>query len=162
MKNLTIYTTGVYGLSSEAFFERILSNQIDTFVDIRRRRAVRGSAFAFANSQRLQDKLSTLGVQYIHIVDLAPTNELIKLQSDADKKAKIKTRERSELDEKFKNIYKKEILEKYDLAHLLSELKRLNAQNVLFFCLEKDPCACHRSLVTAKIQAMYQIPIKHL
>jgi uncharacterized protein (DUF488 family) len=131
-------------------------------VDIRRRRAVRGSAFAFANSQRLQDKLSALGVQYIHIVDLAPTNELIKLQSDADKKAKIKTRERSELDEQFKNIYKKEILEKYDLAHLLSELKRLNAQNVLFFCLEKDPCACHRSLVTAKIQAMYQIPIKHL
>jgi uncharacterized protein (DUF488 family) len=162
MKNFNIYTTGVYGLSSEEFFERILSNQIDTFVDIRRRRAVRGSKFAFVNSQRLQDKLKEIGVNYLHILDLAPTNEIREAQKEADKKAKVKKRERDELGEEFKNLYKKEILEKYHLEDLLSELNSLNAKNVVLFCVEKEPCACHRSLVTDEINAKYQIPIKHL
>jgi len=162
MKNFNFYTTGVYGLSSDEFFERILSNQIDTFVDIRRRRAVRGSKFAFVNSQRLQDKLKEIGVNYIHVLDLAPTNEIREAQKEADKKAKVKKRERDELGEEFKNLYREEILEKYDLENLFSNLNSLNSKNVVLFCVEKEPCACHRSLVTDKINAKYQIPIKHL
>lgn len=162
MKNFNFYTTGVYGLSSDEFFERILSNQIDTFVDIRRRRAVRGSKFAFVNSQRLQDKLKEIGVNYLHILDLAPTNEIREAQKEADKKAKVKKRERDELGEEFKNLYREEILEKYDLENLFSNLSSLNSKNVVLFCVEKEPCACHRSLVTDKINAKYQIPVKHL
>jgi len=162
MKSFNFYTTGVYGLSSDEFFERISSNEIDTFVDIRRRRAVRGSKFAFVNSQRLQDKLKEIGVNYIHILDLAPTNEIREAQKEADKKAKVKKRERDELGEEFKNLYREEILEKYNLENLFSILNSLNSKNVVLFCVEKEPCACHRSLVTDKINAKYQIPIKHL
>lgn len=162
MKNFNFYTTGVYGLSSDEFFERILSNQIDTFVDIRRRRAVRGSKFAFVNSQRLQDKLKEIGVNYLHVLDLAPTNEIREAQKEADKKAKVKKRERDELGEEFKNLYREEILEKYNLENLFSNLSSLNSKNVVLFCVEKEPCACHRSLVADKINAKYQIPIKHL
>lgn len=162
MKNINIYTTGVYGLSADEFFDRILTNQIDTFVDIRRRRAVRGSKFAFVNSQRLQNKLKEIGVNYVHILDLAPTNEIREAQKEADKMGKIKKRERDILGEEFKKLYKEEILDKYNLEELLFKLGSIKAKNIAFFCVEKEHCACHRSLVTDRISANYQIPIKHL
>ena len=58
MKLPDIYTIGVYGLSEKEFFQKIIDNNIDTFCDIRLRRAVRGAQYAFANSQRLQKKLT--------------------------------------------------------------------------------------------------------
>jgi uncharacterized protein (DUF488 family) len=162
MKNYKIYTSGVYGLSSEAFFERVISNQIDTFIDIRRRRAVRGSRFSFVNSQKLQDKLNELSINYIHILDLAPTKEIREAQKEADKSAKVKKRERDELGIEFKTLYIDEILKKYNLEEMFTKLNRLNAKNILFFCVEKHHCACHRSLVTDKIYSEYLIPVKHL
>lgn len=58
-----IYTIGVYGFNEEEFFNNIVSANIDTFVDIRKRRGVRGSKYSFANSKRLQAKLKELGVK---------------------------------------------------------------------------------------------------
>jgi hypothetical protein len=162
MKNFNFYTTGVYGLSNDEFFERIFSNRIDTFIDIRRRRAVRGAKFAFVNSKRLQDKLRELGVNYLHILDLSPTIEIREAQKEADKKAKVSKRERNELGDEFKHLYREEILRKYDLEKLFFILNSLNSKNVVLFCVEKEPCACHRSLVTDKIHAEYNFPIKHL
>ena len=74
------YTIGVYGFTPGKFFETIISNKIDTFLDIRHRRAVRGSQYAFANSNRLQNKLSELGINYIHLPDLSPSDEIRAIQ----------------------------------------------------------------------------------
>ena len=52
-----IYTIGVYGFSESDFFQKLIENNIDTFCDIRRRRAVRGSLYAFVNGKRLQINL---------------------------------------------------------------------------------------------------------
>ena len=125
--NFNFFTTGVYGLTSEEFFERLLANQIDTFVDVRRRRAVRGSKFAFVNSNKLQERLKTLGIKYLHILDLAPTNEIREAQKLADKLNNIKKRERNELGDEFKELYNKEILSKYNLEDLFSRLNNLNS-----------------------------------
>jgi len=57
-----IYTIGVY--SENEFFQKLIDNEIDSFCDIRRGRAVRGSQYAFANSQRLQEKLRGLSIKY--------------------------------------------------------------------------------------------------
>ena len=57
MKFPAIYTIGVYGSSEKEFFQKLADHGIDSFCDIRLRRAVRGSQYAFANSQRLQGKL---------------------------------------------------------------------------------------------------------
>ena len=62
------YTIGVYGLTAEEFFNKLTQNGIDTFVDIRRRRAVRGAKFSFVNSLRLQNKLAELKINYLHII----------------------------------------------------------------------------------------------
>ncbi len=66
-------TIGVYGFDEAGFFQALQDAGVDTFCDIRRRRGVRGSAYAFANSQRLQGRLAELGIRYIYRSDLAPS-----------------------------------------------------------------------------------------
>ena len=156
------YTIGVYGQSAEEFFSTLVTNQIDTFIDIRRRRAVRGSKFSFVNSKRLQNKLRELGINYIHILELAPTNEIRELQKSEDKKLGVLKRERNELGKIFVSEYKKQILEQFDLSELIKKLSLLNAQRPVLFCVEKEPEACHRSIVSSKLAVDYNSNIHHL
>ena len=96
-----IYTIGVYGSSENDFFQKLTDNQVDTFCDIRRRRAVRGSSYAYVNSNRLQDKIGKLSIRYIHETRLAPTIEIMRLQEKSDQVNKIRRRDREELDAAF-------------------------------------------------------------
>lgn len=62
---MKIYTIGVYGSTEQEFFNKLIENRIDTFCDIRQRRGVRGSEYAFVNSNRLQNKLAELDIKYV-------------------------------------------------------------------------------------------------
>ena len=42
--------------------------------DVRRRRGVRGSEYAWVNSLRLQQTIARLDIEYQHRLDLAPSN----------------------------------------------------------------------------------------
>jgi uncharacterized protein (DUF488 family) len=150
-----IYTIGVYGSSEKEFFQKLIGDSIDTFCDIRLRRAVRGSLYAFANSQRLQDKLADLSIKYLHETGLAPTTEIIKLQDKFDKEHKIPRRKREELTDVFKTAYKNRILSKFDIRQFIEDLGNSGSKKVVLFCVERSPAACHRSLVTNKIQELY-------
>lgn len=77
---MKLFTIGVYGLTSNEFFKKLSDNNIDLFVDIRRRRAVRGSKYSFVNSKKLQANIKHLGIEYFYLIDLAPTNEIRVLQ----------------------------------------------------------------------------------
>jgi len=46
----TLYTIGIYGFSEAEFFHRLVEAGIGTFIDIRRRRGVRGQEYSFANA----------------------------------------------------------------------------------------------------------------
>jgi uncharacterized protein (DUF488 family) len=147
-----IYTIGVYGLSEDDFFQKLLDNRIDTFCDIRRRRAVRGSQYAFINSKRLQDKLERLSIKYVYEIGLAPTNEIRELQKKSDEINKVQKRQRDELGFVFKTSYADQILSHFDIESFLKDLTETGTKNVVLFCVEKSPLACHRSLVTNKIK----------
>ena len=110
MKLPDIYTIGVYGSTAEEFFQKLADHDIDTFCDIRLRRAVRGPQYAFANSQQLQNKLANLSIKYLHEMGLAPTSEIIKLQDKFDKEHQIQRRKREELTDVFKTAYQHKIL----------------------------------------------------
>lgn len=73
-----VTATGVYGNSETEFFQKLLDEKITLFVDVRQRRGMRGSKYAFVNSTYLQNKLNELGIQYIHIKELAPTMKFVK------------------------------------------------------------------------------------
>ena len=53
-------------------------------LDVRQRRGVRGSEYAWANARRLQAALAEAGIGYSHLQELAPTTELRELQYRED------------------------------------------------------------------------------
>jgi len=149
--SIKIVTIGVFGFSEEAFFHVLKTAQVDTFCDIRQRRGVRGATYAFCNSKRLQARLAELGIHYLHRKDLAPTVPVRQIQNDADKANKVAKRKRTTLGPAFVNAYQEEILADFEPQSLLDDLET-GAQVVALFCVEREPSACHRSLVAAKLQ----------
>jgi uncharacterized protein (DUF488 family) len=159
---IEFYTIGVYGLDAEHFFDKLTSNKIDTFVDVRRRRAVRGSEYSFVNSNRLQAKLKQLGINYLHVLDLSPTDDIRKLQYAEDEKKGVGIRQRTELSSVFKKKYQAEILDKYELGNLVKQLEALPTKRAVLFCVEKEASACHRSMVADKLHKKFHSDIKHI
>lgn len=159
---MKLFTIGVYGLTSQDFFDKLLSNKIDLFVDIRQRRAVRGSKYSFVNSTALQNKLKAIGINYIHLVELAPTADIREFQKTDDLKKQIKKSERQELGRVFIDEYSRQILDRYNFSTFFKRVEDFKAENAVLFCVEKFPGACHRSLVANRIQQEFNIPIQHL
>ena len=157
-----LFSIGVYGKSKEDFFNLLIKYKIDTFCDIRKRRAVRGSIYSFVNSKRLQDELAKLNIKYYHLLDLAPTNEIRKIQYEFDSAHKIKMRERDTLSEKFKAAYREQILINFD-PKTFPKIFDDSAKYVVLFCVESNPNACHRSLVLQKLKEYFKdVPVGHL
>lgn len=148
---INIYTIGVYNSTEEEFFNKILSNNIDLFCDIRQHRGVRGSLYKFVNSNYLQSKLQSLGIKYQYIKELAPTNEIRQKQKDADKINHETKKQRTQLGEVFAEEYKRQILSHYDFCTFKKYIREKQVQNVVFFCVEEKATACHRSLVAAEL-----------
>ncbi|HYG14967.1 MAG TPA: DUF488 domain-containing protein [Bacteroidia bacterium] len=156
-----LFTIGVYGSTADEFFKKLTDNRIDTFCDVRHRRAVRGSQYAFANSQRLQDRLEQQGIKYLHFPELAPSQEMIKMQDEADHEHHIRRRDRAELSPEFVKEYKKQCLHNFDAGEFIEKLGS-DAKNVVLFCVEKTPEACHRTLLAEKISSGKKLKVTHL
>lgn len=154
-------TIGVYGYTEETFFQALQTAKVDLLVDIRRRRALRGAQYAFANSNRLQPRLAELGIRYLHRLDLAPSNATRQIQAIHDRLAKIARRQRSGLASAFVAVYERECLATFDVAQFLTDLGP-DAQTVALFCVEREPSACHRSLVAARLVAAADVAVSHL
>ena len=159
--NPKIVTIGVYGFDEDRFFETLRKAKVDTFCDIRNRRGVRGSTYAFANSLRLQARLAELGIRYLYRKDLAPTKAVRDRQAVVDKAAKIAKRKRTTLGEAFITAYCTECLASFDPQSLLDDLEE-DAQVVALFCVEKDPEACHRSLVADKLAKELKLEVEDI
>lgn len=159
---MEFFTIGVYNSTENEFFDKLTQNNIDTFCDIRQRRGVRGAKYSFVNSNRLQQKLNDLGIQYGYIQDLAPTTEIRELQKEIDlEKGELK-RERKELGKIFVIEYKNKILGNFDFEKFFENLDNIGAKRVALFCVEEHPEACHRSIVSNKLADNFNYKITHL
>jgi uncharacterized protein (DUF488 family) len=160
MKLLTI---GVYGFEETAFFETLRQAGVDTFCDIRWRRGVRGAAYAFANSARLQTRLAELGIRYLHLRELAPRPALRKRQDEADKAERTTKRKRIRLGDVFITGYREECLTGFDSRKFIEQLGA-QARTAALFCVEREPTACHRSLLAERLAQDLgaEIEVSHL
>ncbi len=156
-----IVTIGVYGFDENSFFDALCKAKVDTFCDIRSRRGVRGSTYAFVNSLRLQARLAELGIRYLYRKDLAPTQAVRDRQAAADKVTKTAKRKRTALGEEFITAYRTECLAGFDPHSLLDDLEE-GAQVVALFCVEKAPEACHRSLVADKLMQVLNLEVEDI
>jgi uncharacterized protein (DUF488 family) len=155
-----IVTIGVYGFAAGTFLETLTRSGVGLLVDVRQRRGVRGPDYAWANSARLQSGLAAAGVVYRHVKELAPTTELRRLQYREDDRRGVGKRNRSELAPEYVQRYTHEVLDPFDLGALVAELPRDSVTALL--CVERDPEACHRSLVAARLRAEHGLPVTDL
>ena len=146
---MRVCTIGVYGSDQHAFFAALEDAGVDVFLDIRRRRAVRGPRYAFANARRLMHELGVRGIAYRHILELAPTPDLLDLQHAADAEQRLRYSERTALAPEYVRRYRAEILERFDFGALARELAQFRAP--VLFCIERIPQACHRTLVAPEL-----------
>jgi uncharacterized protein (DUF488 family) len=156
-----IVTIGVYGFDEAGFFRALSEARVDTLCDIRRRRGVRGSEYAFANSQRLQQRLAELGIRYVHRLDLAPGDALRGRQAMADKATRTARRQRTALSPEFIAGYRAECLSGFDSARFVAALGP-EARVVALLCVERDAAACHRSLLAERLAHDLATTITHL
>ena len=129
-------------------------------LDVRQRRRVRGSEYAWANAQRLQAALAEAGIEYSHHREVAPTTELRELQYRTDDRHGVGKRSRVELAPEYRERYLREILGRVDLASIVAELPSDAASALL--CVERDPEACHRSLIAERLAAEFDLSVIHL
>ena len=156
----TIATIGVYGFTAQTFLDALHAADVRVVLDVRQRRGVRGSEYAWANSARLQAALAEAGIGYRHHRELAPTTELRQLQYREDTKQGVGKRSRAELAPEYRDRYIAEILDRVDLGPLVADLPDEGASAPL--CVERDPEACHRLLIAERLAAEYGLPVVHL
>ncbi|MDQ6775697.1 MAG: DUF488 domain-containing protein [Actinomycetota bacterium] len=155
-----IATVGVYGSTLERFLHALDEADVRTLIDVRQRRAVRGPEYAWANSQRLQRVLAEAGLGYRHLPELAPTTELRHLQYAIDDAAGVGKRSRKELAPEYVERYREEILERADLEELLDALPDDGLGALM--CVERDPQACHRSLIAERVASEFGFEVINL
>jgi uncharacterized protein (DUF488 family) len=156
----TVVTIGVYGFDQAAFMASLARARVRVLLDVRQRRGVRGSEYAWANSARLQAALADAGIEYGHLKELAPTTELRQLQYAEDDRQGVGKRSRVELAPAYRDRYTREILDRVDLGPIVTALPEDGATALL--CVERDPEACHRSLIADRMAAEHGVSVTHL
>ncbi len=157
---LRMVTIGVYGFDGESFLQRLRRAEVRLLLDVRQRRGVRGPEYAWANSRRLQAALADARIAYEHHPELAPTTELRQLQYAEDDRLGVGKRSRRELAAAYTRRYTAEILDRADLAAIASGPS--TRRTAALFCVERDPEACHRSLIAQRLTERYGVAIEHL
>ena len=147
-------TIGVYGFTLEEFLRSLREADVRLVLDVRQRRGVRGPQYAWANSKRLQAALEEAGIDYQHHPELAPTTDMRQLQYREDDRLGVGKRSREQLAPEYRERYTREILDRADLDAVVAELPEAGAGALL--CVERDPEACHRSLIADRLAAEYQ------
>jgi uncharacterized protein (DUF488 family) len=155
----TIATIGVYGFDRDSFLAALDGAGIDLLLDVRQRRGVRGSEYAWANAQRLQAALAEAGVGYSHLKELAPTTELRELQYREDDRLGEGKRSRTALAPEYARLYIEQILDPLDLGPIV---KWIGNSRAALLCVERDPEACHRSLIAAQLEDEWNFEVEHL
>ena len=157
---MKIATIGIYGWTLESFLAALRAANVQVVLDVRQRRGVRGPEYAWANSLRIQAALDNAGIDYRHHKELAPTTELRHVQYGADARQGVGKRSRMELAPEYRERYLREVLDRVDLGELVHELQAQGTAALM--CVERDPEACHRSLIAERLEAEYGVSVAHL
>lgn len=155
-----LYTIGAYGFDAEHFFGAIEDARIDLFLDIRRRRGIRGPLYTFGNAGRLQEELDARDIAYRHILALAPDEKTRSFQREADEASGQPRRDRAALSEGFVRAYTERAMGPFDWEAFAGELQPF--RRPVLFCVERTPQACHRGLVAARLATLTGVPVTHL
>lgn len=156
----SIATIGVYEFDGAGFVRALDAAGVVLVLDIRQRRGVRGSQYAWANSNRLQQRLLEARIAYEHHPELAPDTEMRQIQYRADASEGVGKRSRQRLSPDYVRAYTEEILDVVPLQQLVRRLPVHGSAALL--CVEAAAEACHRSLVAQRLVERFGFEVVNL
>lgn len=92
---------------------------------------------------------------------MAPSRNIRNSQKNIDESNGINKQLRTKLSDDFILSYEKECLSEFDVGHFLSQIGN-DAHKIVLFCVEREPLACHRSLVATRLSNECNIKVEHL
>jgi uncharacterized protein (DUF488 family) len=156
----SIATIGVYEFDAANFIRALDTAGVTKVMDIRQRRGVRGSQYAWANARRLQALLAGARIGYEYHPEFAPDTELRHLQYRDDAHQGVGKRSRVRLSPEYIRAYTDEIL---DLAPLEPLVRQLPVHGMgALLCVEATAQACHRSLVAERLADRFGFQVVNL
>jgi uncharacterized protein (DUF488 family) len=143
-----LYTIGYEGISLEEYLNRLLINNVNVLVDVRRNSL--SMKYGFSKSQ-LKKCCESIGIEYVHYPDLGIESELrqeLNNQSDYDK-----------LFESYNQNLKNKSDNQQELIKLLE-----NNKSIALTCFEANINQCHRKHLAEAIQRLsgFNFEIKHI
>ena len=155
-----IATVGVYGATLDSFLASLHVAGVSLILDVRQRRGVRGREYSWANARRLQGALEGARIEYRHVRELAPTTELRERQYAVDRAAGVGKRSRRRIAPEYVDGYREQILERFAFRALVETLPQTGLAALM--CVERDPEACHRSLIAERLRAEFGFEVVDL
>lgn len=148
---INLFSIGFTQKSAEDFFGLLKDNRIDCLVDVRLNPNGQLSRFAFEKDlPYFLDKLAN-GCKYVHRVDLAPQNELLK---EVRTKGSAMSRDYKLFEIEF-NKYLENESKIDDFVEQFKDYK-----NVALLCSEHTTEKCHRRLVSKMLITKFSNDIK--
>lgn len=148
-EGITLFTIGYEGVSLEKYLQKLLLNNVNLLVDVRKNAL--SMKFGFSKSL-LTRYCNSLGIEYIHIPEVG---------INSDKRQELETQ--ADYDRLFK-MYRETTLveterEQTKILDLLKEYKR-----IALTCFEANSCQCHRTHLANAIKENpdFIYDVKHL
>lgn len=145
---ITLYTIGFTKKSAEQFFELLKKSHIKQLVDIRISNNSQLAGFAKGKDLAYLAK-QICGINYKHIIDFAPTKELLNLWHKKSISWDGYTKDYIGM------LKSRDIIHKYGVKQF---------DNTCFLCSEETPEMCHRRLLVEymKSSSSEEVDIIHL
>jgi len=148
---INLFNIGFTQKTAEEFFGILKDNKIDCLVDIRLNPNGQLSRFAFEKDLPFfLDKLVN-GCKYVHRVDLASENELLK-------EVRTKGSAMSKEYKLFEKAFKQQLESKSKIENFVERFKKY--QNVVLLCSEPTTEKCHRRIVSEILLNKFSNEIK--
>ena len=146
---IMLFTIGYEGISLEAYFNKLIKENVKVLVDVRRNPLSMKYGFSKSTLKRCCEVLE---LQYIHLPEVG-----------IDSSQRQELNDQSDYDQLFE-IYKKENLAKTQSVQnqILKYLKE--NKRIALTCFEAKPCQCHRSYLAEAISQLpgFKYDLKHL
>jgi uncharacterized protein (DUF488 family) len=144
---MKIFTIGFTKKSAEQFFSQLKHFGVKRLIDIRLNNL--SQLAGFTKKEDLRYFVKTIcNIDYLHILDFAPTQEIL----DAYKKNKGDWQ-----------IYQRDFLELIRSRRIEEKIPRDTLSDGCLLCSEELPRYCHRRLVAEYLEASWgDVEIKHI
>jgi uncharacterized protein (DUF488 family) len=133
---MNLYTIGFTKKNAKEFFETLRKNRVKTLIDIRLNNKSQLAGFTKQGDlEYFLDKIC--GIKYIHIPNLAPTEDMLKRYQD-------KTLSWEAYEKDFKDLL--------EMRNAIKDIKQDLIDDVCLLCSEPTADYCHRRLAAEYIK----------